>query len=357
MPKSKPETRKCWSSRLKSKSPAKVADIFTVSKWQVERIFKRYQETGDVHDRPSSDRQDNCSRRQLAGPTVKNPAHVNRLTAPGGVDTSDACFVKNCMSDSCLQWSPQSYCCPETSAKQETAKKPCCVRQGPQPDGKFDSRKVVKNVFFWWIVSWAPSQAPPILSMTLRSPSEPTVHPEEVERLWFGVTANTEVPGRSVRWMVTLIVPNINRFLPSSTFPTTRGVRFFNRMQLLVIPQVPLWSFSGGRRSRSFRDGQHSLQIWILLSISREECRRKLEGPSRRTWRSFGMPARWPSMPSPTTSWTSSTTLCQTRRLHQQALRLSAKPNDFINKLYDSLPNSTTSSTSSTTLCQTGWQA
>ena len=62
----------------------------------------------------------------------------------------------------------------------------------------------------------------------------------EVERLWFGVTSNTEVPGRSVRWMVTLIVPNINRFLPPSTFPTTRGVRFFNRMELLAIPQVPL---------------------------------------------------------------------------------------------------------------------
>ena len=36
------------------------------------------------------------------------------------------------------------------------------------------------------------------------------------------------------------IVPNINRFLPPSTFPTTRGVRFFNRMELLAIPQVPL---------------------------------------------------------------------------------------------------------------------
>ena len=30
-----------------------------------------------------------------------------------------------------------------------------------------------------------------------------------------GVASNTEVPGRSVRWMVTLIVPNINRFLPN----------------------------------------------------------------------------------------------------------------------------------------------
>ena len=78
--------------------------------------------------------------------------------------------------------------------------------------------------------------------------------------------------------MVTLIVPNINRFLPPSTFP--RGVRFFYRMELLAIPQVPLWSFSGGRRSRSFRDGQHSLQIWILLSISGKEWRRKPFMPS-----------------------------------------------------------------------------
>ena len=45
---------------------------------------------------------------------------------------------------------------------------------------------------------------------------------------------------------------------------------------------------------------------WAYLG---NEWRRKLGGPSRRTWRSFGMPARWPSMPSPTTSSTSSTTL------------------------------------------------
>ena len=44
---------------------------------------------------------------------------VNRLTAPGGVDTSDTCFVKNCTSASCSHWSPRSYCCPETSAKQD----------------------------------------------------------------------------------------------------------------------------------------------------------------------------------------------------------------------------------------------
>ncbi|KAJ8405182.1 hypothetical protein AAFF_G00321730 [Aldrovandia affinis] len=53
MPKIKPETKVLIIKNLKSKSPAEVADIFNVSKRQVERIRKRYQETGDVHDRPS----------------------------------------------------------------------------------------------------------------------------------------------------------------------------------------------------------------------------------------------------------------------------------------------------------------
>ena len=73
--------------------------------------------------------------------TAGDDSLLVRLTAPGGVDASDSCFVKNCTSDSCSQWSQLSYCCPETSTKQEAAKKPCCVRQGPQPDGRFDIRK------------------------------------------------------------------------------------------------------------------------------------------------------------------------------------------------------------------------
>ena len=51
MPKIKPETKVLIIKTLKSKSPAEVADIFNASKWQVERIHKCYQETGDVHDR------------------------------------------------------------------------------------------------------------------------------------------------------------------------------------------------------------------------------------------------------------------------------------------------------------------
>ncbi|KAJ8397204.1 hypothetical protein AAFF_G00440380 [Aldrovandia affinis] len=56
MPKIKPETKVLIIKNLKSKSPAEVADIFNVSKRQVEKIHKRYQETGIVHDRPRSGR-------------------------------------------------------------------------------------------------------------------------------------------------------------------------------------------------------------------------------------------------------------------------------------------------------------
>ena len=127
--------------------------------------------------------QDNCSRQQLAGPDCQKaglcqPSHSSRRSGH-----QYACFIKNFTSDSCLHWSPWSYCCPETSAKQETAKKPCCVRQGPHPDRRLDCRKVAKNVFFRLIVSWAPSQAPPILLTILRGPSGPTVHPED-SQIW-----------------------------------------------------------------------------------------------------------------------------------------------------------------------------
>ena len=129
MPKIKSETKVLIIKNLKSKSPAEVAVIFNVSKWQVEGIHKRCQETGDMHDRPRSGRPRNT--------TARDDSLLVHLT----VDASDACFVKNCASNFGLQWSPRSYCCPETSAKQETAKKSCCIRQGPQPDGRLDSRK------------------------------------------------------------------------------------------------------------------------------------------------------------------------------------------------------------------------
>ena len=87
MPKIKPETKMLIIKNLKSKSPAAVADTFNVSKRQVERICKCYQETGDIHDRPRSGRPHKT--------TARDDSLLVRLTAPGELDTSNGCFVKN----------------------------------------------------------------------------------------------------------------------------------------------------------------------------------------------------------------------------------------------------------------------
>ena len=52
MPKIHPETKVLIIKRLKTRSTAEVADTFNVSQRQVQRIRKRYEETGDVFDKP-----------------------------------------------------------------------------------------------------------------------------------------------------------------------------------------------------------------------------------------------------------------------------------------------------------------
>ena len=56
MPKIHPETKVLIIKRLKTRSTAEVADTFNVSQCQVQRIRKRYEETGDVFDKPRSGR-------------------------------------------------------------------------------------------------------------------------------------------------------------------------------------------------------------------------------------------------------------------------------------------------------------
>ena len=306
MPKIKPETKVLIIKNLKSKSPAEVADIFNVSKRQVERIRKRYQETGDVHDRPRLFR--------AVQETARDNSLLVRITAPGGVDASDACFVKNCMSDSCSQWSPRSYCCPETSAKQETAKKLCCVRQGPQPDGRLDSRKLAH------FSDESSVELHPKRRQYCRRPSGARLDPRFTQKtVKFG-------GGKIMVWgyiqyggarEICKVDGNIDsakyqQILASQYIPNYKRVRFFNRMELLAIPQVPLWSFSGGRRSRSFRDGQHSLQIWILI----QHIWGRMKEEAWRT-KPKNLEELWDA--------------CK--------VAFHAIPDDFINKLYDSLPN------------------
>ena len=56
MPKIHPETKVLIIKRLKTRSTAEVADTLNVSQHQVQRIRKRYEETGDVFDKSRSGR-------------------------------------------------------------------------------------------------------------------------------------------------------------------------------------------------------------------------------------------------------------------------------------------------------------
>ena len=161
---------KCWSSRLSSPSlllKLQTSSMCLNGRWRgfasaTKRLATSMTDPGRV------DRARQLLEMTACWSDCQKPGPMSTAsTAPGGVDASDASFIKNCTSDSCLQWTPRSYCCLETSTKQETANKPCCVQQGPQPDERLDSIKVVKKGFFRWIVSWAPSQAPRLLT-TLR---------------------------------------------------------------------------------------------------------------------------------------------------------------------------------------------
>ena len=146
MPKIKPETKGLIIKTLKTSS--------TCPKRQVERIRKRYQETGDVHDRPRSGRPRKTTARD--GSLLVRLSKARPMSTASQLQeewTPATVSSRTVRRHFCSQWFPRSYCCPETSAKQETAKKPCCVRQGPQPDGRLDSRKVAKNLFFRLIVS------------------------------------------------------------------------------------------------------------------------------------------------------------------------------------------------------------
>ncbi|KAL1254731.1 hypothetical protein QQF64_016960 [Cirrhinus molitorella] len=56
LPNIHPETKVLIIERLKTRSTADVADTFNVSQRQVQRIKKRFEETGDVFDKPRSGR-------------------------------------------------------------------------------------------------------------------------------------------------------------------------------------------------------------------------------------------------------------------------------------------------------------
>ena len=109
------------------------------SKRQVERIRKCYQETGDVHDRPRSGRPRKT--------TVRGDSLLVRLSKGRPMSTTSQL----------QEWTPAMPVSSRTvrrplahnglhgriaAKKPVLNKKPCCVCQGPQPDGRLDSKKL-----------------------------------------------------------------------------------------------------------------------------------------------------------------------------------------------------------------------
>ena len=182
------------------------------------------------------------------------------------MDASDGRFIKKCTSDSSSQWSPWSYCCPETSAKQETAKKPCCIRQGPQPDGRLDS-SVEKYIFQMnHQLSSNPSAAnivddPRFTQKTVKFGGGKIM-------VWFciqhgGAREICKVDGNidGAKFQKTLA----SQYIPNYK----RGQILTGWSSLLYL--MFHYEVYQGEKDQGPSGTANSLQIWILLSISGEE--------------------------------------------------------------------------------------
>ena len=257
----------------------------------------RYQETDDVHDRPKSGRPRTTTARDDSLLVQLSKART-MSTASQHQDASEACFVKNCTSDSCSQWSPWSYCCPETRRKvgQQKSGEKCIFQMNSQLSSVLSATNIVDN-----------HQGP---VWTHGSPRG-QIH-LEVERLWFGVTSNTEVTERSVRWMVTLIVPNINSFLPPTTIPNYKRGQIFQQDGAPCHISGSTMKFLRGKKINVLQGWpSQSPDINIIEHIwgrMKEEAWRTKPKNLEKLW-------------------------------HACKAAFHAIPDDFINKLYDSLPN------------------
>ena len=142
MPKIHPETKVLIIKRLKTRSTAEVTDTFNVSQRQVQRIRKRYEETGDVFDKPRSGRPRQTTAREdhlLARKSKASPfftaAELHETWSPEvPVSTRTVCQI---LSQNGL----------ETSTEQKTIKKMCGFCQALQPAKRMDAGKVAEGGF------------------------------------------------------------------------------------------------------------------------------------------------------------------------------------------------------------------
>ena len=172
MPKIHPETKVLIIKRLKTRSTAEVADTFNVSQRQVQRIRKRYEETGYVFDKPRSGRprkttarEDRLSARKSKGSPFSTAAVLHETWSPEVPVSRTVCRI---LSRNGLYG-------------QISAQKPALNKRqlkSPQPVKRMDAGKMAEGGFLRWIFWWITSQSPQILQETYWSPHGSEIHPE-----------------------------------------------------------------------------------------------------------------------------------------------------------------------------------
>ena len=185
-PKIHPETKVLIIKRLKTRSTAEVADTFNVSQHQLQRIRKRYEETGDVFDKPRSGRPRKTTAREdrlLAQKSKAGPfstgAELHKTWSPEvPVSTRTVCRIlsRNALH---VRISAQKPALNKRQFKNRVA----FAKAHSLPKG-MDAGKVAEGGFLRWIFGWITSQSPPILQETYWSPHGSEIHPENSQVCW-----------------------------------------------------------------------------------------------------------------------------------------------------------------------------
>ena len=210
MPKIHRETKVLIIKRLKTRSTAEVPDTFNVSQRQVQRIRKRYEETGDNFDTPRSGRprkrttrEDRLLARKSKASPFSTAAELHESWSPEvPVSTRTVCRIP---------WPPWSNQCPETSTEQKTIKKPCGFCQGPQPakrDGRWKSgrRWISQMNLLLYYITVAANIAGDLLEPAWIRDSPRKQSSLVAEKSWSGVTSSMGMCERSAGWKATSIV-------------------------------------------------------------------------------------------------------------------------------------------------------
>ena len=207
MPKYHPETKVLIIKRLKTRSTAEVADTFNVSQRQVQRIRKRYEETGDVFDNPRSGRprkttaqEDHLLARKSKASLFSTAAELHETWSPEvPVSTRTVCRI---LSRNGLHG-------------RISAQKPALNKRqlkSPQPAKRMDAGKVAGGR---WIsqmnlllnyITVAANIAGDLLEPAWIRDSPRKQSSLVAEKSWSGVTSSMGVCERSAGWKATSIV-------------------------------------------------------------------------------------------------------------------------------------------------------